>query len=50
MQDTKGSWHKFYFDVVVAQDNVHMKHSIYNRLKKNEEWTEEKIEAFWKYH
>lgn len=35
--DTRGPWHKLYFSVVVAKDNLLMEHSMYNKLKRGEE-------------
>lgn len=48
-EDNREPWHKFYFIVAKANENFKMGTTMYNKLRYTEEWTLEKMRAFWVY-
>lgn len=49
-EENKPSWNRFYFIVVDYDENHKMRKDLYNKLRNEEEWTNERMKTFWIYH
>lgn len=49
IEDSRPPWNKFYFVVVDYKENWKMGATLFNELRREHEWSIEKIRAFWVY-